>query len=60
MKYINYIKFIHRFCVLRDKINLGLPLNDLDKKLIEILDEYDFLIDFIDSEQINKGLKNDE
>lgn len=55
MKYINYLKFIFRFGVLRDKINFGLPLNDLDKKLIEILDEYDYLIDFIDAEQKNKG-----
>ena len=51
MKDILYSKMIYRFCILKDKINLGLPLNDLDKRLIDILDEYDFLIDDIDSEQ---------
>ena len=51
MKDITYNKMIHRFCVLKDKINLGLSLNDLDKRLIEILDEYDFLIDYIEDEQ---------
>lgn len=51
MKYIIYNKIIHRFCILKDKINLGLPLNDLDKRLIDILDEYDFLIDYIEYEQ---------
>ena len=50
-KDILYKKIIYRFTVLRDKINFGLPLNDLDKKLIEILEEYDFLIDDIDYEQ---------
>lgn len=51
MKDILYNKMIHRFCILKDKINLGLPLNDLDKRLIDILDEYDFLIDDIEYEQ---------
>ena len=51
MRDIIYNKIIHRFCILKDKLNLGLPLNDLDKRLIDILDEYDFLIDDIDSEQ---------
>lgn len=51
MKEIIYNKMIHRFCILKDKINLGLPLNDLDKRLIYILDKYDFLIDDIDYEQ---------
>lgn len=51
MKDIIYNKMIHRFCILKDKLNLGLPLNDLDKRLIDILDEYDFLIDDIETEQ---------
>ena len=51
MKDILYNKMIYRFCILKDKINLGLPLNDLDKRLIDILDEYDFLIDYIEYEQ---------
>lgn len=51
MKDILYNKIIHRFCILKDKINLGLPLNDLDKRLLEILDEYDFLVYYIDYEQ---------
>lgn len=51
MKEIIYNKMIHRFCILKDKINLGLPLNDLDKRLIYILEKYDFLIDDIDYEQ---------
>ena len=51
MKEIIYNKIIHRFCILKDKINLGLALNDLDKRLIYILDKYDFLIDDIDEEQ---------
>lgn len=51
MKNILYNKFIHRFCILKDKINLGLALNDLDKRLLEILDEYDFLVYDIDNEQ---------
>lgn len=51
MKDIIYNKMIYRFCILKDKINLGLPLNDLDKRLIEILDEYNFLIDNIEDEQ---------
>lgn len=51
MKNTIYNKMIHRFCLLKDKINLGLPLNDLDKRLIDILDEYNFLIDNIEDEQ---------
>ena len=51
---------IHRFCVLKDKINLGLPLNDLDKRLIEILDEYDFLIDYIENEQKERNKHRDD
>ena len=51
MKDTIYNKMIHRFCILKDKINLGLPLNKLDKRLIDILDEYDFLIDNIENEQ---------
>lgn len=59
--YILYNKFIYRFCLLRDKINLGLPLNDLDKRLIYIIEEYDFLIDDIDNEQKNNiYFKGDE
>lgn len=46
--------FIHRFNVLRDKINLGIKLNDLDKKLIDILDEYDFYIQDIIDENIKR------
>lgn len=42
--------FIHRFNVLRDKINFGIKLNDLDKKLLDILDEYDFYIEDIKEE----------
>ena len=56
MKDIIYNKMIHRFCILKDKINLGLPLNDLDKRLIDILDEYDFFVFYIDFEQ-KKGIK---
>lgn len=60
MKDMIYNKMIHRFCVLKDKINLGLPLNDLDKRLIEILDEYDFLIYNIEDEQKERNkYKND-
>lgn len=59
MKDIIYNKMIHRFCVLKDKINLGLPFNDLDKRLIDILDEHDFLIDDIDYEQKKGKNKND-
>lgn len=46
--------FIHRFNVLRDKINFGIKLNDLDKKLIDILDEYDFYIEDIIDENIKR------
>lgn len=46
--------FIHRFNVLRDKINLGIKLNDLDKKLIDILDEYDFYIQDIIDENLKR------
>lgn len=60
MKDIIYNKMIHRFCVLRDKINLGLALNDLDKRLIEILDEYDFLIDDIEDEQKERNKYRDD
>lgn len=63
-KDILYNKFIHRFRVLLDKINFGLPLNDLDKQLINIIDEYDYLIDDIDNEQKNhiyfKGVEKNE
>ena len=60
MKDIIYNKMIHRFCVLKDKINLGLPLNDLDKRLIEILDEYNFLIDDIEDEQKERNKYRDD
>lgn len=59
MKYIIYNKLINRFCLLKYKIILGIPLNDLDKKLIEILDEYNFLIDYIDDEQKQRSEEND-
>lgn len=39
-------KLLSCFIRLRIKIENEMPLNYFDKKLIEILEEYDFLIDY--------------
>ena len=47
----NLNKFIARLDILRNKVNLGLPFNKIDHYLLDILDEYDFYIEYIDKEQ---------
>ena len=54
----NIIKFIHRFNVLKDKINFDLELNRIDNELISILEEYDHLIPNIDKEAKERYEKN--
>lgn len=51
--------FIHRFNVLKDKINFGIKLNDIDEKLLCILDEYDYYLDDIKLEN-RKRLKKED
>lgn len=55
----NFNKFIARYNILRDKVNFGLPLNKIDDYLLDILEEYDFYIKYIDEEQKNRSKKYD-